>query len=76
LTSRAGVMPLAHDLDSVGPLGRTVADAATVPGIAGGRRLGRGSRRIQAARANVVDIDAAGFTFPSRGGVGLLLFCD
>jgi amidase len=32
LTSRAGVIPIAHSQDTVGPLGRTVADAATVLG--------------------------------------------
>jgi amidase len=32
LTSRAGVIPSAHSQDTVGPLGRTVADAATVLG--------------------------------------------
>jgi amidase len=30
LTSRAGVIPIAHSQDTVGPFGRTVADAATV----------------------------------------------
>src|SRR5581483_7993593 len=30
LTSRAGVIPSAHSQDTVGPIGRTVADAATV----------------------------------------------
>jgi len=32
LTSRAGVVPIAHSQDVVGPMGRTVADAATVLG--------------------------------------------
>jgi amidase len=32
LTSRAGVIPIAHSQDTVGPMGRTVADAATVLG--------------------------------------------
>lgn len=32
LTSRAGVIPIAHSQDTVGPFGRTVADAATVLG--------------------------------------------
>jgi amidase len=32
LTSRAGVVPIAHSQDTVGPHGRTVADAATVLG--------------------------------------------
>lgn len=32
LTSRAGVVPIAHTQDTVGPFGRTVADAATVLG--------------------------------------------
>ena len=30
LTSRAGVIPVAHSQDTVGPFGRTVADAATL----------------------------------------------
>jgi amidase len=30
LTSRAGVIPIAHSQDTVGPVGRTVADAAAV----------------------------------------------
>ena len=30
LTSRAGVIPVAHSQDTVGPFGRTVADSATV----------------------------------------------
>jgi amidase len=33
LTSRAGVVPIAHTQDTVGPHGRTVADAAAVLGI-------------------------------------------
>jgi len=32
LTSRAGVVPISHNQDTVGPFGRTVADAATVLG--------------------------------------------
>ena len=32
LTSRAGVIPIAHSQDTVGPFGRTVADAATMLG--------------------------------------------
>ena len=32
LTSRAGVVPIAHSQDTVGPFGRTVADAAMVLG--------------------------------------------
>ncbi len=32
LTSRAGVVPIAHSQDTVGPFGRTVADAAAVLG--------------------------------------------
>jgi len=32
LTSRAGVVPISHSQDTVGPHGRTVADAATVLG--------------------------------------------
>ena len=33
LTSRAGVVPISHTQDSVGPHGRTVADAAAVLGV-------------------------------------------
>jgi amidase len=33
LTSRAGVVPLSHTQDTVGPHGRTVADAAAVLGV-------------------------------------------
>jgi len=33
LVSRAGVIPIAHSQDTVGPFGRTVADAAAVLGI-------------------------------------------
>lgn len=33
LTSRAGVIPIAHSQDTVGPFGRTVADAAAVLGF-------------------------------------------
>jgi amidase len=36
LTSRAGVIPIAHSQDTVGPFARTVADAATVLGALGG----------------------------------------
>lgn len=36
LTSRAGVVPLAHTQDTVGILARTVADAATVLGVLAG----------------------------------------
>ncbi len=33
LTSRAGVIPIAHSQDTIGPMTRTVADAATILGI-------------------------------------------
>ena len=36
LTSRAGVIPIAHSQDTVGPYGRTVADAAAVLGAIAG----------------------------------------
>jgi amidase len=36
LTSRAGVIPIAHSQDTVGPFGRTVADAAAVLGAIAG----------------------------------------
>src|SRR5579859_3653559 len=32
LTSRAGVIPITHNQDTIGPFGRTIADAATVLG--------------------------------------------
>ena len=37
LTSRAGVLPIAHSQDTVGPFGRTVADAALVLDAIAGR---------------------------------------
>ncbi len=48
LTSRAGVVPISHTQDTVGPLARTVADAATALGVIqslnfDGRDLGTGS---------------------------------
>ncbi|CAA9551200.1 MAG: Putative secreted amidase SCO6344 [uncultured Thermomicrobiales bacterium] len=36
LTSRAGVIPIAHSQDTVGPHGRTVADVAAVLGVLAG----------------------------------------
>jgi amidase len=36
LTSRAGVVPIAHSQDTVGPFGRTVADAALLLGAVAG----------------------------------------
>lgn len=36
LTSRAGVVPIAHSQDTVGPFGRTVADAAALLGVIAG----------------------------------------
>jgi amidase len=36
LTSRAGVIPISHSQDTVGPFGRTVADAAAVLGAIAG----------------------------------------
>jgi amidase len=36
LTSRAGVIPIAHSQDTVGPFGRTVADAALVLSVIAG----------------------------------------
>ena len=36
LTSRAGVIPISHTQDTVGPLGRTVADVALVLGVIAG----------------------------------------
>ena len=33
LTSRSGVIPISHDHDSVGPMGRTVEDVARLLGI-------------------------------------------
>jgi amidase len=36
LTSRAGVIPIAHSQDTVGPHGRTVADAAAALGVIAG----------------------------------------
>jgi amidase len=140
LTSRAGVVPIAHTQDSVGPHGRTVADAAVALGViqsrtfdgrdpaTGGVPLGwrgtgktrptdiptdytqfldpnglRGARigltraglngydpyvptpqsvldafeaavdKLKAAGATVIDLDAAGFTFPSADGEFFIL---
>src|SRR5882757_5134006 len=138
LTSRAGVVPISHTQDSVGPHGRTVADAAAALGIiqsrtsdgrdsaTGGVPLGwqgrftrptniptdytkfldpnglKGARlglvrsqigldsapqqvidafnevltALEAAGATVVDLDAAGFTFPPATGETLVLEFD
>ena len=141
LTSRAGVVPISHTQDTVGPLARTVADAATALGViqsqtfdgrdaaTGGVPLGwkgrtrptnipadytqflnakglQGARigltraglngfdpdvptpqpvldafeaavdALTAAGATVVDLDAAGFTFPSATGESLVLDFD
>lgn len=135
LTSRAGVVPLSHTQDTIGPHARTVADAAVVlgaiqsrsadgrdPATAGvplgwrgrarptdiptdytacldprglmGARLGitrsgvdaappavvaaweNAVAQLRAAGANVIDLDAAGFTFPSADGELLVLLFD
>jgi amidase len=141
LTSRAGVVPISHTQDTVGPLARTVADAATALGViqsqsfdgrdpaTGSVPLGwtgrtrptniptdytqflnakglQGARlgltraglngfdpdvptpqpvldafesavdALTAAGATIVDLDAAGFTFPSAGGESLVLDFD
>jgi amidase len=141
LTSRAGVVPISHTQDTVGPLARTVADAATALGVIqsqtfDGRDAATGSvplgwkgrarptniptdytqflnahglqgarigltraglngfdpdvptpqpvldafeaavAALTAAGATVVDLDAAGFTFPSAGGESLVLDFD
>ena len=142
LTSRAGVVPIAHTQDTVGPHGRTVADAAAVLGViqsktfdgrdaaTGGVPLGwqgtgktrptnipsdytqfvnahglQGARlgltraglngftnvttpqpvldafeaavdQLTAAGATVIDLDAAGFTFPSPDGEFFVLLYE
>jgi amidase len=141
LTSRAGVVPISHTQDTVGPLARTVADAAAALGViqsqaydgrdpaTGGVPLGwKGRARptnipadytqflnpkgLQGARlgvtraglggfdplvptpqpvldafeaavealtasgATVIDLDAAGFTFPPADGESLVLDFD
>jgi amidase len=138
LTSRAGVVPISHTQDSVGPHGRTVADAAVALGViqsrtfdgrdpaTGGVPLGwqgrfarptniptdytkflnpnglKGARlglvrsqigldsapqqvidafdevvkALQAAGATIVDLDAAGFSFPAATGETLVLEFD
>jgi amidase len=143
LTSRAGVVPISHTQDTVGPHGRTVADAAAVLGViqsrtfdgrdpaTGGVPLGwqgtgrtrptniptdytqfvnlqglQGARlgitraglngfdpqvptppvvldafeaaveQLSAAGATVIDLDAAGFTFPPANGELLVLLFD
>jgi amidase len=142
LVSRAGVVPISHTQDTIGPHGRTVADAAAVLGIiqsrtfdgrdpaTGGVPLGwqgtgktrptniptdytqfvnanglSGARlgltragltgftnvstpqsvldafeaavnELTAAGATVIDLDAAGFTFPSADGEFFILLYD
>ncbi|PYL49451.1 MAG: hypothetical protein DMF40_02155, partial [Verrucomicrobia bacterium] len=142
LTSRAGVVPISHVQDTVGPHARTVADAATALGVIQSRTFdgrdpatrgvplgwqGTGKTRpnniptdytvfidphglkgarlgltragltgftnvttpqqvldafeeavnaLTAAGATVVDLDAAGFTFPSADGELLVLCFD
>lgn len=141
LTSRAGVVPISHTQDTVGPLARTVADAAAALGVIQsqtfdgrdpatgsvplgwkgrtrptnipteytqflnakglqGARLGltraglngydpfvptpqpvldafeEAVEALTAAGATVIDLDAAGFTFPSAGGESLVLDFD
>jgi amidase len=142
LVSRAGVVPISHTQDTIGPHGRTVADAAAVLGViqsrtfdgrdpaTGGVPLGwqgtgktrptniptdytqfvnanglKGARlgltragltgftnvstpqsvldafeaavnELTAAGAIVIDLDAAGFTFPSADGEFFILVYD
>jgi amidase len=134
LTSRAGVVPISHTQDTIGPHGRTVADAAAVlsviasrtpdgrdPATAGvplgwkgkarpaipanytqflsanglaGARIGVTRQGIDDASAFtaavfddalaamtdagaiLVDLDAAGFTFPPGGGEFVVLLFD
>jgi amidase len=143
LTSRAGVVPISHTQDTIGPHGRTVADAAAVLGViqsktfdgrdpaTGGVPLGwqgtgqtrptnipsdytqfvnahglQGARlgltraglngfdpnvptpqpvldafeaavnQLTAAGATVIDLDAAGFTFPSPDGEFFVLLYE
>jgi amidase len=143
LTSRAGVVPISHTQDTIGPHGRTVADAAAALGViqsrtfdgrdpaTGGVPLGwqgtgktrptniptdytqfvnahglQGARlgltraglngfdpfvptpqpvldafeaavaALTAAGATVIDLDAAGFTFPSADGEFFVLLYD
>ncbi len=143
LTSRAGVVPISHTQDTVGPHGRTVADAAVALGViqsrtfdgrdpaTGGVPLGwqgtgktrpknipidythfvdpnglKGARlgltraglngfdpllptpqpildafekaadALKAAGATVINLDAAGFTFPSADGEFLVLLYE
>ncbi|MEY2485900.1 MAG: amidase [Verrucomicrobiota bacterium] len=143
LVSRAGVVPISHTQDTIGPHGRTVADAATALGViqsrtfdgrdaaTGGVPLGwqgtgktrptniptdytqfldpnglNGARlgltraglngfdpnlptpqsvldafeaavnALTAAGATVIDLDAAGFTFPSADGEFFILLYD
>jgi amidase len=141
LTSRAGVVPISHTQDTVGPLARTVADAAAALGViqsqtSDGRDAATGSvplgwkgrtrptniptdytqflnpkglegarlgltraglggfdplvptpppvldafeeavEALTAAGATVIDLDAAGFTFPPATGESLVLDYD
>ena len=142
LVSRAGVVPISHTQDTIGPHGRTVADAAAVLGVIQSRTFdgrdpatdgvplgwqGTGKTRptniptdytqfvnanglsgarlgltragltgftnvstpqsvldafeaavneLTAAGATVIDLDAAGFTFPSADGEFFILLYD
>lgn len=51
LTSRAGVIPIAHSQDTVGPFGRTVADAAIMLGALAGEDATDPATRASAGRA-------------------------
>ena len=54
LTSRAGVIPISHSQDTVGPMARTVADAAAFLGVLTGvDRVMRRPGRVQAGQRQI-----------------------
>lgn len=62
LSSRAGVIPISHSQDTVGPMARTVADAAAVLGaltMADGRDAATGAkgRKVHGDYRNFLDVD-------------------
>jgi amidase len=52
LISRAGVIPIAHSQDTVGPFARTVADAAAVLGVLTGQDLDDPATQLNSGQAH------------------------
>ncbi|MCO5177035.1 MAG: amidase [Thermomicrobiales bacterium] len=77
LTSRAGVIPIAHSQDTIGPLARTVADAAAVLSAIAGpdprdAMTAAGADQVQADYTEFLDPDAlngARIGVPRTGGM-------